>query len=189
MEQLGRLRASLFGLVFLLFVGCENTPLEVYRASAVSLETKRGITSNGGIPFSGVVLERFSNSQDTLLVQEYRKGKKDGVWKRFYAPGKLQEIRLFNKGKKTGAHKYYYPNEQIRFHYELKNDLYHGFKKEWNAQGLLISHQNYLHGQEEGSQQVWYDNGQIKSNYIIKSGRRYGLLGTKNCINVKDSLF
>lgn len=188
MEQLGRLRASLFGLVFLL-LGCENSPLSVYEASAVSLDTKKGITTNKGVPFSGIVLERFSNSQDTLLVQGYRKGKPDGVWKRFYASGKLQEIRLFNKGKKTGAHKYFYPSGQIRFHYQLKNDVYHGFKKEWNAQGLLVAHQNYLQGREAGSQQIWYDNGSLKSNYIIKNGRRYGLLGTKNCINVKDSLF
>ena len=107
----------------------------------------------------------------------------------FMPPGKTQEIRLFDKGKKTGAHKYFYPTGQIRFYYQLKNDVYHGFKKEWNAQGLLVAHQNYVHGQEAGSQQVWYDNGSLKSNYIIKNGRRYGLLGTKNCINVKDSLF
>ena len=189
MEQLVQLRDSLFGFVFLLFIGCENAPLEVFEVGAVSLETKRGITSNDGVPFSGIVLERFSNSQDTLLIQEYRKGKPDGVWKRFYASGKTQEIRLFDKGKKIGAHKYFYPTGQIRFYYQLKNDVYHGFKKEWNAQGLLVAHQNYVHGQEAGSQQVWFDNGGLKSNYIIKNGRRYGLLGTKNCINVKDNLF
>ena len=25
-------------------------------------------------------------------------------------------------------------------------------------------------------------------NYVIKNNRRYGLLGTKNCINVSDSI-
>ena len=83
MVQLVQLRDSLIGFIFLLFVGCENAPLDVYKASAVSLETKRGITSNDGVPFSGIVLERFSNSQDTLLIQEYREGK-PGVFKRFY---------------------------------------------------------------------------------------------------------
>jgi len=189
MEQLVQLRGSIFGFVLLLCIGCENEPREVFEVSSLSLKTKSGITTSKGIPFTGIVLERFSNSQDTLLIQEYRKGKPDGVWKRFYASGKTQEVRLFNKGKKTGAHKYFYPTGQIRFHYQLKNDVYHGFKKEWNPQGLLIVHQNYADGQEAGSQQVWYDNGSLKSNYIIKNDRRYGLLGTKNCINVKDSLF
>jgi hypothetical protein len=35
----------------------------------------------------------------------------------------------------------------------------------------------------------WYDNGKVKSNYRIIEGRRFGLLGTKNCINVSDSIF
>jgi antitoxin component YwqK of YwqJK toxin-antitoxin module len=48
---------------------------------------------------------------------------------------------------------------------------------------------NYQKGHEEGEQKWWYDNGKIKANYIIKDGRRYGLLGTKNCINVSDSIF
>ena len=46
---------------------------------------------------------------------------------------------------------------------------------------------NYYNGKEQGSQKVWYNNGKIKSNYVVKDGRRYGLLGTKNCTNVKDT--
>ena len=37
-------------------------------------------------------------------------------------------------------------------------------------------------------QQFWYNDGEIKSNYIIKNKRRYGLLGTKNCVNVSNSI-
>jgi antitoxin component YwqK of YwqJK toxin-antitoxin module len=48
---------------------------------------------------------------------------------------------------------------------------------------------NYKKGHEDGQQQWWYDNGKIKANYIIKNGRRYGLRGTKKCINVSDSIF
>jgi len=62
-------------------------------------------------------------------------------------------------------------------------------KRHGNPEGKLISYHNFKNGYEEGSQKVWYDNGKIKSNYTIKNGRRYGLLGTKNCINVKDSVF
>ena len=48
---------------------------------------------------------------------------------------------------------------------------------------------NYVKGHEEGSQKMYYDNGKIRSNYTIIAGRRYGLLGTKNCVNVADSVF
>jgi antitoxin component YwqK of YwqJK toxin-antitoxin module len=53
----------------------------------------------------------------------------------------------------------------------------------------LVKQMNYLKGHEEGPQKWWYDNGKIKANYIIQDGRRFGLLGTKNCINVTDSIF
>jgi antitoxin component YwqK of YwqJK toxin-antitoxin module len=55
--------------------------------------------------------------------------------------------------------------------------------------GKLIHLANYKNGQEEGTQKLWYDNGKIRANYVIKNGKRYGLLGTKNCINVSDSIF
>jgi antitoxin component YwqK of YwqJK toxin-antitoxin module len=48
---------------------------------------------------------------------------------------------------------------------------------------------HYKKGYEEGLQQFYYDNGKVKANYFMKAGRRYGLLGTKNCVNVSDSIF
>jgi antitoxin component YwqK of YwqJK toxin-antitoxin module len=48
---------------------------------------------------------------------------------------------------------------------------------------------HFKDGQEEGSQKLWYDNGKIRANYVIIKGKRYGLLGTKNCKNVSDSIF
>jgi antitoxin component YwqK of YwqJK toxin-antitoxin module len=48
---------------------------------------------------------------------------------------------------------------------------------------------NYVMGHESGAQQQFYTDGKIKANYTIIDGRRYGLLGTKNCVNVSDSIF
>ena len=189
MEQLGQLRDRFLIFAFCILLGCKEEPMLVYNAKTLALKTQRGVTLNQGIPFSGIVIKQFPESQDTLSIQKYRHGKADGTWKRFYRSGKTQEIRYYENGKKIRAHKYYYPSGKLKFHYQLENDVYHGFKKEWNPQGLIISHKNYENGQEEGKQQRWYENGKVKSNYIIKNGRRYGLLGTKNCINVKDSLF
>ena len=53
---------------------------------------------------------------------------------------------------------------------------------------MLLRVSNYKNGYEHGQQKIWYPDGRIKSNYIIKNGRRYGLLGIKNCINVSDSI-
>ncbi|MCX6338150.1 MAG: toxin-antitoxin system YwqK family antitoxin, partial [Bacteroidetes bacterium] len=66
---------------------------------------------------------------------------------------------------------------------------YEGELSEWTFDGKLIHLAHYIDGQEEGSQKLWYDNGKIRANYVIIKGKRYGLLGTKNCKNVSDSIF
>ena len=101
----------------------------------------------------------------------------------------LKEIRSYNNGIKYGKHTGYYNNGKKQFEYNLKNDEYHGLKRAWNKEGVMIQKMNFLKGYENGYQKVWYDNGTIKSNYYVKNGRRFGLLGTKNCTNVKDSIF
>jgi antitoxin component YwqK of YwqJK toxin-antitoxin module len=76
----------------------------------------------------------------------------------------------------------------LAFEYHLENDVYHGSLKSWNSKGQIIKSLHYTHGQQSGHQQLWDDNGAIRTNYIVKNNRRYGLLGTKNCINVSDSI-
>ena len=76
----------------------------------------------------------------------------------------------------------------MAFEYNLKDDEYNGSLKEWNRKGQIIKSFNYVNGYEKGSQKLWFDNGEVRSNYVIKNNRRYGLLGTKNCINVSDSI-
>ena len=56
-------------------------------------------------------------------------------------------------------------------------------------EGKLFHLATYKNGQEEGTQKMWYDNDKIRANYYIIDGKRYGLLGTKNCKNVSDSIF
>ena len=74
---------------------------------------------------------------------------------------------------------------------KLKQELEDGFlinlqKYEEHEQQIIKSF-NYVNGYENGSQKLWFNNGEVKSNYVIKNNRRYGLLGTKNCVNVSDS--
>lgn len=188
MERLERLHNKVLSLLILCFLACENSSIDVYDARFLNLKTKKGLTYNNNVLFNGVSL-KLNKKGDTLSVEEYLSGKKNGKWKNFYPNGQLRESRFFDKGIKKGDHFFYFPSGQLKFHYQLDNDVYHGFKKAWNPEGKLISYHNFKNGYEEGSQKVWYDNGKIKNNYIIKNGRRYGLLGTKNCINVKDSVF
>ncbi|WP_281613914.1 toxin-antitoxin system YwqK family antitoxin [Flammeovirga sp. SubArs3] len=160
--------------------------LPTVHVDSVSHQAMGGIFYVNQQPFSGAIYWSYSNG-DTLRVKRYYKGKKEGQWSRYYPDHVMKEKRFFHLGKKEGNHKGFYQNGSLKFHYELSNDVYEGNSKAWTMDGILIRDQNYHLGQEEGPQKVWYDNGKIKANYVIKDGRRYGLLGTKNCINVSDN--
>lgn len=154
-----------------------------------SIKSKKGFLYVNDSLFSGMIYYLYPNGKDTLRIKNYSNGKENGYWFKFYPNHILKEKRFFDNGKKEGQHIGFYENGQKKFLYHLKNDVYEGNNKEWTQTGKLTADMNYHLGQEQGSQKVWYDNGKIKANYVIKNGRRYGLLGTKNCENVSDSVF
>jgi antitoxin component YwqK of YwqJK toxin-antitoxin module len=138
--------------------------------------------------FSGIKYMLYPNG-DSMFVTPYLNGLEEGYSKKWYPNKQLSEERLYINGKKEGIHKGWWEDGKPKFIFAISNDAYTGEFKEWNSNGLLVKVFHYKNGQEEGRQQLYFDDGTVKSNYIIIEGRRYGLLGTKNCINVSDSIF
>jgi antitoxin component YwqK of YwqJK toxin-antitoxin module len=153
------------------------------------ISIEKGLLIINNKPFSGRLFSFFDASKDTAELISYVNGKENGEWKKFYPSGNIKEKRFFEHGQKTGEYMAWWENGNEQLHYFFEADEYEGTCKEWNVEGKLVKVMNYKRGHEEGHQQWWYDNGKVKANYIIKEGRRYGLLGTKNCINVSDSVF
>jgi hypothetical protein len=141
-----------------------------------------------GQKFSGFTYMLYPNGDTSFLIA-YVNGLQEGLCKKWYPGKKPAEVRLYNKGKKDGIQQAWWYNGNPKFMFVASEDEYEGESKEWNTNGALIKLFHYTKGQEEGSQQLFYDNGKIRANYIIIAGRRYGLLGTKNCVNVSDSIF
>ncbi|MEN9703176.1 MAG: hypothetical protein RLZZ209_602 [Bacteroidota bacterium] len=110
------------------------------------------------------------------------------VEKKYFPSGKIREIRHVKNGVRQGLQTAYWENGRKRFDYIAVNDAYEGELKEWAENGQLFHLAHYKNGQEEGIQKMWHANGKIRSNFIIIDGRRYGLLGTKNCTNVNEKL-
>lgn len=135
----------------------------------------------------GYVYEMY-NTTDTSYVNSYLNGLEEGVHKKWYPNKQLAEQRFYHNGKKEGTHRAWWENGKKEYEYQISNDNYTGEFKEWNPNGILIQFFHYKNGQEDGSQKLFYDNGSVRANYVIIKGRRFGLLGTKNCKNVKDSL-
>ena len=138
---------------------------------------------------NGLLYSLNTTKTDTLFSENYINGILDGVSKKWYPNGQLMEVRIYKLGQKNGKQVAYFENGKVKFDFTAKLDQYEGELKEWNNDGNLIHFATYKNGQEEGTQKMWYDNGKIRANYVMVNGKRYGLLGTKNCKNVSDSIF
>lgn len=188
-------RVSLTCCFLIGLFGCTNQPKDIPQESkklnkaTQNLNIQNGIVFLDGKPYNGKLFTFFESTTDTLEIVSYLNGKEHGEWLKFYPNHQLRERRYFNNGQKTGQMLTWWENGKKQIDYYFLNDEYQGTCKEWNENGLLTKVMNYDKGYENGVQQWWYDNGKIKANYIIKNGRRYGLLGTKNCVNVADSVF
>jgi antitoxin component YwqK of YwqJK toxin-antitoxin module len=165
------------------------SPANYKLKSAVKFTVANDIVFTGNEQFSGFMYELTSNKKDTMLLEGYINGKLNGICKKWFPNKRLMEERLYNNGKKNGKQIAYWANGNKRFEFFAKNDAYEGELKEWTFDGKLFHIAHFKDGQEEGAQKMWYDNGKIRANYVIIQGKRYGLLGTKNCKNVSDSIF
>jgi antitoxin component YwqK of YwqJK toxin-antitoxin module len=178
-------------ILLCLFTSCQKVKSlhrMVVNADHLNWVNKGKLKLYDGTPFTGMVFKLDTLSGDTLYIENYQLGLKHGSFKRFYPNQLLFEKREYRQGKKEGLHLGYWDNGMLAFEYHLENDIYHGSLTSWNSKGQIIKSLHYTHGQQSGHQQLWDDNGAIRTNYIIKNNRRYGLLGTKNCINVSDSI-
>lgn len=149
---------------------------------------QNGIIYHKQTPYSGYIYTLFPNQTDTAVITGFLNGREHGTWKKFYPNKTLQEIRVYRNGKKVEQYRAFWENGTKKLAYNFENDEYEGLCQEWNREGRLIKSMHYRKGHEEGEQKMFFDDGKIRSNYVIANGRRYGLLGTKNCINVSDSI-
>ena len=187
-------------LLFSLFSCTENRGTVIKSTSIIIPAIYKSSTTEGLLfhqdtlwlnnePYSGYIFELVPNKTDTLFFAGYKKGLLEGEFRKWFPNKQLWEKRMYVEGKKNGLQQSYWENGIKRFEFIAKDDAYEGEMKEWAQDGLLVHLSNYVNGQEDGTQQSWYSNGKIKSNYFIIKGKRYGLLGTKNCKNVSDSIF
>jgi antitoxin component YwqK of YwqJK toxin-antitoxin module len=193
MEHPAQLAIKLL-IAFSFFTGC-NQPVKDSAHFSIMNENDAALHSVNGVllykqqPFTGVVFSLFNNRKDTSSVSSFLNGKENGIWKKWYAPGKLKEQREFKDGFKAGTCATYWENGNKKELYLFNKDEYDGTCYEWDSNGKVAREMNYAKGHEDGVQKMYYSNGKIRSNYVMVKGRRFGLLGTKNCVNVSDSIF
>jgi antitoxin component YwqK of YwqJK toxin-antitoxin module len=178
--------------VFLIgmMMACRLAPAElVMNRTDDRLKVVGDVVFANELPFTGKLYTLYPGLGDTAEIAFYRHGIEHGVLMRFYPGGVVKDQRAFENGRKVGTFTSWWVNGKKKLEYLFENDEYQGRCREWNAEGLLIKEMNYERGHEQGPQKMFYDNGKIRANYVVINGRRYGLLGTKNCVNTSDSVF
>ncbi len=160
MVQLERLLNNSFIIFFIFLISCTTVPERV-KMSDENLIKEKGVYS-------------FEGSVYTGIVEEYDD-----------AGRLISEIKLVD-GKKEGLSKFYWPDGKLKCEANYQNGIYHGSVVRYFENGNLFSSFNYDQGQESGKQQMWKSDGRIKVNYEVINGRKYGLTGVKNCINVLE---
>ncbi len=182
-------RQVLFLSSLLLLGACgKQAEFKCFNTDSLRLEFRNGVAYHNNVPFTGTVFE-LNKANDTVLIRTWNKGKEHGEWKHFYSNGQLAELRYFKNGTKVDTLKRWWESGQAQLQCSFKNGEYHGLLQEWNKDGLLTKEMHYNEGYENGSQKMYYNNGKVRCNYVVKDGKRIGLLGTKNCVNVSDSIF
>ena len=185
------MKRIIFLIVFFLVISCNNNnqtiPTTFSLKSAENVLIKNNMAFLGEEKYSGFIFEM--NDKDTISISGYLNGKLEGISKKWYTNNQLQETRYYSNGQKNGKQLSFWNNGNKRFEFIAKKDAYDGALKEWSEDGKLFRLANYENGREKGVQKLWYPDGKIRANYVIVDGRRYGLLGTKNCVNVSDSIF
>ncbi|MDG2365445.1 MAG: hypothetical protein P8L84_07260 [Methylococcaceae bacterium] len=99
------------------------------------------------------------------VVENYIKGKKEGLREEWFVSGQKKSEENFKKNKLEGISVFWYENE-------------HGQKQ---------SESNYLKGKRQGRHRDWYTNGQLKTDELYQKGKRSGL-STLWYENVKDQI-
>lgn len=204
MVRLGRYLSSVFiAFVFFQCSSNEDNEASLFSKNSTEISHEKMLSfsadnpqisfENAGVfyqgkPFSGMLFRLDSQTQDTLKIESYLKGNRHGRWVQYFPGHVLKEFRTFEQGKKIGLWVQYFPTGKKQVAYNFQNDEYQGLAREWNEKGVLIREMHYVSGHEEGAQKLFYDNGQVRANYVMKDGRRFGLLGTKNCVNVTSRL-
>lgn len=167
-------------LATLLALGCGG-PATV-EATAVTAEPRSGRLLWHGQAFSGDVIDH----SDPRYVQRtsYRNGLRHGLAQAWYGDGSLAYQRRFADGLRQGEHVGFWPGGWPQFRFRYIDDLFEGEQASYYKNGMPLELRHYRAGQEVGRQQIWAASGELSSNYIVKEGRRYGLVGSVDCVTV-----
>ncbi|SDB84118.1 toxin-antitoxin system YwqK family antitoxin [Williamwhitmania taraxaci] len=105
-----------------------------------------------------------------LMIEQYAKGKLNGIRKRFYTTGEIMEELSFSNGIKNGVWTTYFPNGRYKYSGVYKEGKLNGEMKTFYSNGRLVSEGNYKNGLKEGEWQFYNENGDPTQKVVYRNG-------------------
>ncbi|WP_299012063.1 toxin-antitoxin system YwqK family antitoxin [uncultured Polaribacter sp.] len=152
-----------------------------------------------GTPFNGNLIGKSRNDIYIHNVQ-FKEGRLDGIYERYYENGQLERKTNYKGGKRNGLFEEYYENGQLKITTTLNGDRFTGLTEEYFENGQLLGKSNfnkdnlrvgtvveyyvngqlklkinYKGGKKNGLFEEYYENGQLKSKINYKGGKKNGL--------------
>ena len=122
--------------------------------------------------YEGVWNYYHENSPQIMTIENYSKGKLEGIRKVFYLSGKIAEETTYKLGIKNGAYKQYAENGTILEESNYKNGEYDGLTIFRNGQNIVISKGNFVNGKKEGIWEIMNEKGKIIKTNMSKLKQR-----------------
>lgn len=180
------LRLSAAIIIVLMLIQCtkkqRDQAIYISTSDANILQTQTAVLYKEA-PFSGLLFTL--SGSDTVYTAVYKNGKKNGLEKTWFSSGNPKESGYYINGVKNGLHTVFYDNGKLKFTCTYKTGEFDGSFCQWYENGSPYQQKNYFEGSESGSQKTWNRDGSLYSNYVVKDGRKYGLTGTKHCLNAE----
>lgn len=191
-----------FFLMIIIFAACQKTANDqemlvsqvdekinpnnlIVQRNLLQKKPNQGLVFYQDQPFSGTSIQHYPNQVKGVLIQ-YHKGKKQGLFQKWFPNRDLSFEAHYVNGKQDGITKSWWKNKQLRSESFFKNGVGEGTQKQWYKSGQLFKAIHLVNGKEEGLQQAWRENGKVYNNYEAKNGRIFGLKRANLCYQLED---
>ena len=100
----------------------------------------------------------------------------EGQWKYYHENSKvIMTLENYKKGKLEGIRSVYYPNAKIAEETNYINGIKNGFYKKYTVDGIILEESNYVKGQFDGKAIYREPNGNVASQGIYVNGKKKGM--------------
>lgn len=110
-----------------------------------------------------------------MLIEHYKNGKLDGVFKNYYANGILQESSVYQNGIKNGISLWYHKTGELLSEFQYKNGVLVGSSKTYYPNSQIKTESNYVASKLTGIYKEYHDNGTIKLEGQYLKGKKDGI--------------